>query len=102
MTLSLGFLLFILQVCSASIPDARPAESKRTFVSTKIDALISYLQPLFSTPDLGILFSNCLPNTLDTTVLYAGKFADPLVDELVSCIPKMLVQFQWLKKNRHD
>lgn len=59
--------LLILAV-SSSLPDARPAYDDRTFHSSSVDSFISEKQPLFINEDLGTLFSNCLPNTLDTTV----------------------------------
>ncbi len=60
--------LITISVCFASLPDARPTVEKRTFQSKAIDNLISTLTPLFLDPDMATLFSNCLPNTLDTTV----------------------------------
>ena len=54
--------------CVGTLPDVRPDIDKRTFQSTAIDALIKTLQPLIAEPNLATLLSNCLPNTLDTTV----------------------------------
>jgi uncharacterized protein len=53
-----------------TLPAVRPAVNERTFQSAAIDSLISTLTPLFADPNLGMLLSNCLPNTLDTTVYY--------------------------------
>lgn len=50
------------------VPSVRPPEKDRKFQSASIDKLISSLTPLFENADLGKLFENCLPNTLDTTV----------------------------------
>lgn len=61
---------------SAAVPAVRPAENDRTYTSSTIDKLITELSPLFSDPDMATLFSNCLPNTLDTTVLYATDGTD--------------------------
>jgi len=68
----LSVLLFGLIGATNSVllPDVRPASNQRTFTSKVIDDLINTLQPLFKDPNLGILLSNCLPNTLDTTVFY--------------------------------
>lgn len=52
----------------STLPNQRPSYEKRTFHSTAVDNLISTLQPLFRDENIGTLFANCLPNTLDTTV----------------------------------
>ena len=49
------------------LPAARPEQ--RTFVSASVDARIAELQPRFKDANLGTLFSNTLPNSVDTTVL---------------------------------
>jgi meiotically up-regulated gene 157 (Mug157) protein len=53
---------------SCTMPDARPAPGDRLFVSPAIEAAISTLLPKFKDPNLGRLFANALPNSLDTTV----------------------------------
>ncbi|KAJ1399361.1 Six-hairpin glycosidase-like protein [Ochromonadaceae sp. CCMP2298] len=55
---------------SEALPDVRPPPAQRTFRSEVIDGLLMTLRPLMKTEDLGTLLSNCLPNTLDTTVYY--------------------------------
>lgn len=69
-------LAFISSVVLCAIPEARPPLNNRTYTSTAIDSLIDNLKPLLSDPDLAVLFSNCLPNTLDTTVNYFGDAPD--------------------------
>lgn len=61
---------------AAIVPSARPPEAQRTYNSSAINNLIEQLSPLFSNPDLATLLGNCLPNTLDTTVLYATDGSD--------------------------
>ena len=56
----------------AAVPNARPAPKDRTFNSTAVEALISSYTPRFLDPDLGTIFANCLPNTLDTTIQRAS------------------------------
>ena len=53
-----------------TLPIVRPAVENRTFQSAAIDNLINTVAPLFADPNLAALFTNCLPNTLDTTVYY--------------------------------
>ena len=71
-------LLFagLQQLALAAVPSVRPAVTNRTYTSSTINKLISELSPLFKDPDMGTLFGNCLPNTLDTTVLYATDGSD--------------------------
>ncbi|GAB5035230.1 Hypothetical protein NocV09_02401060 [Nannochloropsis oceanica] len=50
----------------------RPPPENRKFRSTVIDEYLQSLFPRFKDPDLAVLFSNCLPNTLDTTVFHTN------------------------------
>jgi meiotically up-regulated gene 157 (Mug157) protein len=69
--------LWSLAVYAQSIlPNVRPAVAERTFTSAAINSLIDQLVPHFADPDIARLFSNCLPNTLDTTVYYHGDAED--------------------------
>jgi meiotically up-regulated gene 157 (Mug157) protein len=52
----------------------RPLASARRFRSKAVDAAIESVAAKIRDPELAWLFSNCLPNTLDTTVTY-GSFA---------------------------
>jgi uncharacterized protein len=51
----------------------RPAPSERKFRSKVVDAEIESVSAKIGDPKLAWLFSNCLPNTLDTTVT-VGQF----------------------------
>lgn len=46
----------------------RPPLAKRNFVSTAVEKAIAEVKASISDPELGWLFENCFPNTLDTTV----------------------------------
>lgn len=59
------------------LPSTRPAYDERSFHSEVIDNLVSTLQPLFVNEDIGTLFANCFPNTLDTTI-YSHSSSDPI------------------------
>ena len=48
----------------------RPEYNKRTFHSKVIDDYIINLESKFEDKILYLLFSNCYPNTLDTTINY--------------------------------
>jgi meiotically up-regulated gene 157 (Mug157) protein len=73
---TLGYVLGCVAAVRAAIPSTRPPADERTYSSSVINNLIDELGPLFSDPDMGTLFGNCLPNTLDTTVLYASDGSD--------------------------
>jgi uncharacterized protein len=68
--------VYSLREVSCDFPNGRPTPEDRTYTSTAIDSLIANLSPLLSDPDLAVLLSNCLPNTLDTTVEYHGEAPD--------------------------
>ncbi len=55
---------------AATFVSHRPAPDKRTFVSTAVDKTIADLKAIIKDPEVGWLFENCYPNTLDTTVDY--------------------------------
>jgi meiotically up-regulated gene 157 (Mug157) protein len=63
------------------MPAARPQLEKRAFRSVAVDALLEAYAGRFSDENLGTLFANALPNTLDTTVLL--HTAQPQPDSFV-------------------
>ena len=65
----LALCLLATAVRSQSLPSIRPPPSQRRFSSPAIDSLITSVSGRMADPDLAVLFSNCLPCTLDTTVL---------------------------------
>jgi hypothetical protein len=56
-----------------SLPDARPAAADRHFTSRAVEGLIAAARDRVQDQALATIFSNCLPNTLDTTV-WPGSF----------------------------
>ena len=46
----------------------RPPLAKRNFVSDSVEKTIAKVKSAITNPELGWLFENCFPNTLDTTV----------------------------------
>ena len=57
----------------ATLPQARPKPAERRFTSAAVEATIRETQSKIGDPNLAILFENCFPNTLDTTV-YPGTY----------------------------
>ena len=60
-----------------SYPLVRVSESKRKFKSDAIEKAIRDFKTNVKDPELGWLFENCFPNTLDTTVTYTEKAGKP-------------------------
>ena len=52
----------------AALPSGRPAPADRKFTSPAVETCIAATKAKIHDPDLAILFENCFPNTLDTTV----------------------------------
>ena len=48
----------------------RPAVNQRTFVSKQVELTIQNIRSFIKDDELGWIFENCYPNTLDTTVDY--------------------------------
>jgi meiotically up-regulated gene 157 (Mug157) protein len=58
------------------LPHARPAPADRHFTSAAVESFIPRIQKEIHDPDVWLIFENCFPNTLDTTVFpgtYEGK-----------------------------
>ena len=51
----------------------RPDPSQRKFVSEAVEAKMVEVRRAISDPELGWLFENCFPNTLDTTVTFGAR-----------------------------
>lgn len=52
---------------------ARPPLAERRFTSPVVEAAIRRVSSQIADPELALIFANCLPNTLDTTV-YPGSY----------------------------
>ena len=70
----------------------RPAPSARRFRSKAVDGAIESISARMSDPELAWLFSNCLPNTLDTTVTFTNGPSGPDTVVVTGDIPAM-----WLR-----
>jgi len=55
----------------------RPALKDRKFISEGVEATIREIKASIKDPEMGWLFENCFPNTLDTTVTYTEKSGSP-------------------------
>jgi meiotically up-regulated gene 157 (Mug157) protein len=55
----------------------RPAPAQRAFTSDAVEATIASVKGAIADPELGWLFENCFPNTLDTTVRYSEIDGQP-------------------------
>ena len=60
-----------------SFPTVRRAPSERNFSSPAIEKAIVTFKKKVKNKELGWLFENCFPNTLDTTVFYSEKNGRP-------------------------
>jgi meiotically up-regulated gene 157 (Mug157) protein len=76
----------------SSFESKRPAPSARKFRSKAVDAAIDATAAKLRDPELAWLFSNCLPNTLDTTVEFGSFEGKPDTVVVTGDIPAM-----WLR-----
>jgi uncharacterized protein len=76
----------------SSFVSKRPAPSVRKFRSKAVDAAIGATAAKLRDPELAWLFSNCLPNTLDTTVNFGSFAGKPDTVVVTGDIPAM-----WLR-----
>lgn len=75
-----------------SFSSKRPAPSARRFRSKAVDGAIESISARIRDPELAWLFSNCLPNTLDTTVTFTKGANGPDTIVVTGDIPAM-----WLR-----
>jgi meiotically up-regulated gene 157 (Mug157) protein len=76
----------------SSFASKRPAPPARKFRSKTVDAAIESIAAKIRDPELAWLFSNCLPNTLDTTVTFTSGAYGPDTVVVTGDIPAM-----WLR-----
>lgn len=62
---------------SNTILSGRPPVTKRRFISAVIDRMTDETASRLKNPRLASLFTNCFPNTLDTTVFYEESSGKP-------------------------
>jgi meiotically up-regulated gene 157 (Mug157) protein len=60
-----------------ALPSRRPPVGDRRFTSPSVEATIAAVKREIASPELGWLFENCFPNTLDTTVSFAERDGRP-------------------------
>ncbi|KAA0146172.1 hypothetical protein FNF31_01766 [Cafeteria roenbergensis] len=66
--LAMGALATMPWAAADCNPPMRPPANQRKFASQAVDSIIASYQPKFKDAQLGQIFANALPNTLDTTV----------------------------------
>ncbi|RVU03031.1 glycoside hydrolase family 125 protein [Mucilaginibacter limnophilus] len=67
----------VMAAVPADYPVVRVAASKRNFTSKAVEAAIKEFKSKVKDKELGWLFENCFPNTLDTTVTHKQKNGRP-------------------------
>ena len=77
LTASLALAPAAFAAPAPAFPVVRPAAAKRRFRSKAVEAAISEFKKQVRDPELGWLFENCFPSTLDTTVTYAPRAGRP-------------------------
>ncbi|MBE0538884.1 MAG: glycoside hydrolase family 125 protein, partial [Ignavibacterium sp.] len=68
--LSLSNLSFPKSFNVNSFQSKRPPITERKFISEAIETKITEMKKTIKDEELGWMFENCFPNTLDTTVTY--------------------------------
>lgn len=76
----------------APLVSRRPPPPERAFVSPAVEARIRQVRAAIANPELGWLFENCYPNTLDTTVAFHGGAGSEDTFIITGDIPAM-----WLR-----
>lgn len=79
-------------------PYMRPAPKCRTFRSEAVEKLISDFKEKVESNDLARLIENCLPNTLDTTILWhLSSLGSDEIDEPHSFVVTGDIHAEWLR-----
>ncbi len=77
---------------SLNLPEGRLAQGARRFISVAVEALIARIEQKIGDPALAVIFANCFPNTLDTTVSPGSFDGKPDTDVVTGDIDAM-----WLR-----
>jgi len=75
--------LTIALLVTGALVSGRPVPAERLFTSESVEKAITEVQTLIANPYLAHLFSNCFPNTLDTTVYFDENGNDGTGDTIV-------------------
>jgi hypothetical protein len=67
----------LAETSTPSLPHARPKTADRRFTSSAVEQTITDMQKKIADPSLAVLFENCFPNTLDTTVSIGNTAGNP-------------------------
>lgn len=76
-------LSFANIITVAEIADNRPQPQERLFVSPAVEDVVNEYQQMLTNPKLQLMFTNCFPNTLDTTVHFRTDSVDGKDDTFV-------------------
>ncbi|MFC6997102.1 glycoside hydrolase family 125 protein [Rufibacter roseus] len=89
-----GMLIIPLSIASTpnTYPTVRIPAAKRNFKSKSIDKAINEFQKNVKDKELGWLFENCFPSTLDTTVTFKTENGEPYTYVITGDIDAM-----WLR-----
>jgi len=77
LTTSVFFNQYSFAGNAPKFPVVRPAADKRRFRSRAVEAAITEFQKKVKDEELGWLFNNCFPSTLDTTVTHGTRDGRP-------------------------
>ncbi|UOR07116.1 glycoside hydrolase family 125 protein [Hymenobacter aerilatus] len=77
LTTSVFFNQYSFAGTAPKFPVVRPAADKRRFRSKSVEAAITEFQKKVKDEELGWLFNNCFPSTLDTTVTHGTRDGRP-------------------------
>ena len=65
------------KILTSNFPQVRVPENQRNFNSKIVEKAIEEFQKNVKNEELGWLFNNCFPNTLDTTVTFSEDNGEP-------------------------
>jgi len=82
--------------------DARPKAAERTFNSSLVELVVERLGHALLPQPLGTLFANCLPNTLDTTVLKSRRDPGVVFDVWDTFVITGDISAMWLRDSMNQ
>ncbi|MCX6225359.1 MAG: glycoside hydrolase family 125 protein [Bacteroidia bacterium] len=72
-----GTSSFASSLSGLAFESKRPPRRDRKFISDAVESTIKDIKASIKDPEMGWLFENCFPNTLDTTVTFSEKDGKP-------------------------
>ncbi|KAG4074558.1 hypothetical protein HA402_005623 [Bradysia odoriphaga] len=90
------------KIGQSEVPDARPSLEDRLFISDAVEAVILDVGSRIKDDTIRTIFANCLPSTLDTTVLFHERLTNGNISIPYTYIITGDILAMWLRDSTYQ